>query len=139
MKASYAVVLRADFIRRQFKVGDPNNPCNNLYFKALPKGQANMPGVLLGFPCLDAAPYGMGWQVTATGHFFSRWDLHMPRAEITKRTASYDDTKTWIKDDRPREYSVSNEHLCRLTECARVVSGESSGGSHDRLCLLVDS
>ena len=63
----------------------------------------------------------------------------MPRAEITKRTASYDDTLTWIKDDRPREYSVSNEHLCRLTESARAMSGDYSCGSHDRLCLLADT
>ena len=62
MKASYGVVLRAEFVCRQFRVGDPNNPCN-LYFKVLPKGQADIPGVLLGFPCLDTAPYGMGWQV----------------------------------------------------------------------------
>ena len=32
MKASYGVVLRAEFVRRQFNLGAPKNPCNNLYF-----------------------------------------------------------------------------------------------------------
>ena len=79
MKASYGFVLRAEFVRRQFKVGDENNPCNNLYFKVLPKGMADIPGVLLGFPCLDTVPYGMGWQVTPTSHFFL--DVGSPHAE----------------------------------------------------------
>lgn len=128
MKASYGVVLRAEFVRRQFKVGDKNNPCNSLYFKVLPRGTADIPGVLLGFPCLGTAPYGMGWQVTSTSHFFSMWDLHMPRAELSKRTTSCADTKVWFKDDKPKEYSVSSESLCRLAECTRMMSEEVLAG-----------
>ena len=102
MKASYGVVLRAEFVRQQSKVGHSGNPKQNLYFKVLPKGTADIPGILLGFPCLDSPPYGMGWSPTPTSHFFSKWDLHMPRAESKKRQVSLEDNGS-MAETRPIE------------------------------------
>ena len=61
MPAAYGVVLRAEFVRSNIASGDPLNPLRDLYFKVLPKGKADVPGILLGFPALDSAPFGIGW------------------------------------------------------------------------------
>ena len=85
MTARYGVVLRAEFVRANCAVGHNGNVCKNLYFKVLPKGTADVPGILLGYPTLDAPPYGLGWHTCETTHFFSAMQIHMPRAELVRR------------------------------------------------------
>ena len=62
MTMSYGVVLRAEFVRAGAATGAKNNPLRPLYFKVLPKGKADVPGILLGYPALDSHPHGLGWQ-----------------------------------------------------------------------------
>ena len=62
MEIGYGVFLRAEFVRANFGVGHDSNPIRKLYFKVLPKGTADVPGVLLGYPTLDTAPHGLGWE-----------------------------------------------------------------------------
>ena len=52
MTTSYGVVLRAEFVRAGAATGAKGNPLRPLYFKALPKGKADVPAILLGVPCL---------------------------------------------------------------------------------------
>ena len=63
MEVLYGAALRAEFVRANFSVADSRNPTRDIYFKVLPKGTADVPGVLLGFPTLDAPPHGLGWQI----------------------------------------------------------------------------
>ena len=57
MDTQYGIVLRAEFVRAIRLAGNPSNPTEDLYFKVLPKGSADIPGVLLGWPALDAPPF----------------------------------------------------------------------------------
>eukprot|EP00969_Alexandrium_andersonii_P199905 8829587-Alexandrium_andersonii.AAC.1 len=56
MQTRYAVVLRVSFV----SIGEPWGKalCRDIYFKVLPKGTAQVPGVLLGYPVLDPSPPG---------------------------------------------------------------------------------
>ena len=54
--------MRAEFVRANAVSGDQRNPTRKLYFKILPHGTADVQGVLLGFPAVDAPPFGLGWQ-----------------------------------------------------------------------------
>ena len=59
MKTTYGVVLRGEFVRANYASGDAANPTRDIYFKVVPKGTTDLPGVLLGFPALDSPPYGL--------------------------------------------------------------------------------
>ena len=54
MQTRYAVVLRVSFV----SMGAPWDGAlyRDIYFKVLPKGTAQVPGLLLGFPVLDPSP-----------------------------------------------------------------------------------
>ena len=49
MATEYGVMLRAEFVPPSKKPGDANNPYRDLYFKVLPRGVSDVPGMLLGF------------------------------------------------------------------------------------------
>ena len=51
--------------------GDPKNPLKDIYFKIMPKGTTEIAGILLGYPTLDSAPYGLGWTMTEHSHHFA--------------------------------------------------------------------
>ena len=59
IEITYTVVLRAEFV----PAGADSGPTKDLYFKVFPKGTCQVPGVIIGFPVLDAEPYGLGWVV----------------------------------------------------------------------------
>ena len=56
IEITYTVVLRTEFVPD----GADSGPTKDLYFKVLPKGTCQVPGVIIGFPVLDAEPYGLG-------------------------------------------------------------------------------
>ena len=49
------------------------------------KGTCQVPGVIIGFPVLDAEPYGLGWVVRPTVHTFSALKVSLPRLELERR------------------------------------------------------
>ena len=53
------MVLHAEFV----PVGASSGPTQELNFKVLPKGSCKVPGVIIGFPALVVAPYGLEWVV----------------------------------------------------------------------------
>eukprot|EP00969_Alexandrium_andersonii_P122775 5427395-Alexandrium_andersonii.AAC.1 len=60
----YAAVLRVSFV----SIGEPWDKASyqDIYVKVLPKGTAQVPGVLLGYPVLDPRP--PGGPATGLGH-----------------------------------------------------------------------
>ena len=81
IEISYAVVLRAEFV----PAGAYSGPTKDLYFKVFPQGTCQVPGVIIGFPVLDADPYGLGWVVHPTVHTFTAFKVSLPRLELERR------------------------------------------------------
>ena len=78
---TYTVVLRTEFV----PTGADSGPTKDLYFKVFPKGTCQVPRVIIGFPVLDAEPYGLGWVTQPTMHFFSALKVSLPRLELERR------------------------------------------------------
>ena len=51
--------------------------------KVLPKGKANVPGALIGFPVLEPNQ-GLGWSTCEKSHYFRELDVHLPRGEMKR-------------------------------------------------------
>ena len=119
MTAAYGVVLRAEFVQANLLSGDHKNPTRDLYFKVLPRGVADIPGILLGFPALDVSPYGLGWQTREVSHWFSTLRVNMPRAELKLRSACMEELKKWNLNDPPTDSALSRDHCRFLSDAAR--------------------
>ena len=126
MTTQYGVVLRAEFVRAGAATGAKGNPLRPLSFKVLPKGKADVPGILLGYPALDSHPHGLGWQPTEGSHYFSGLSLHMPRAELKKRSVHMEDLKNWYANDKAVPGSMGPEHCKMLCESAHSLPHEVS-------------
>ncbi len=81
IEITYTVVLRTEF----FPAGAESGPTKDLYFKVFPKGTCQVPGVIIGFPVLDAEPYGLGLVTHPTVHTFSALHVSLPRLELERR------------------------------------------------------
>ena len=81
IEITYTVVLRAEFVPAGAYVG----PTKDLYFEVFPKGTCQVPGVIIGFPVLDADPYGLGWVIHPTVHIFTALKVSLPRLELERR------------------------------------------------------
>ena len=66
--------------------------------KVLPRGSANVTGVLLGFPVLDLPPHGLGHQLTARSHYFAELGVYLPRGELYRRSEMRKEIETWVED-----------------------------------------
>ena len=77
----YGLVVRCEFV----PVGGERGPFRNLYFKIFPKGTCNIPGCIVGFPVLDAMPYGLGHSVHHTVHGFEELGVSLPLLELGRR------------------------------------------------------
>ena len=64
--------------------------------KVLPKGFSDFKGMLLGFPVLDAVPFGLGLRTTEATHHFAALDAHTPRLELTRRKARTREMQSWL-------------------------------------------
>ena len=84
----------------------------------LPKGKADVPGILLGYPALDSPGFGLGWKPVEKHHYFAEMDIHMPRAELKKRAAHFSDLKAWY-EDRKEPGALYPDQVNRLTEAVR--------------------
>ena len=86
METRYALLLRAEFVPDGRHSGSQDYPIRDIYMKVLPKGTANVSGVLLGFPVLDLPPHGLGHQLTERSHYFAELGVHLPRGELYRRS-----------------------------------------------------
>ena len=103
ISSEHSLVLKAEFVAEGKEPGD-NNPIHVISFKVLPKGTSTVQGCLLGTPVLDACPFGLGWRMTPTTHFFEKYNVHLPRLEAAARTTYKQDLLTW--DDVPARSST---------------------------------
>ena len=71
-------------------------------------------------------PHGLGWQPTEGSHYFSGLSLHMPRAELKKRSIHMEDLKKWYANDKPFLGSMGPGHCKMLCENARALAHEVS-------------
>ena len=87
---AHGIVLRAEFVPINGVTGfnEPNadHPTKDIYFKILPSGTCGMEGVLLGYPTLDVAPYGLDHHREETSHVFRALNVALPRGELNRRT-----------------------------------------------------
>ena len=100
MQTRYAVVLRASFV----SVGAPWNGAlyRDIYFKVLPKGTAQVPGLLLGFPVLDPSPEpgpkaGLGHVVLPDARYFAELKASLPRGELIRREQQRAEVEEWLR------------------------------------------
>ena len=100
METRYALHLRAEFVPDGRHSGSEEFPIRDIYMKVLPKGSANVTGVLLGFPVLDLPPHGLGHQLTARSHYFAELGVHLPRGELYRRSEIRRGIETWLEDER---------------------------------------
>ena len=82
IEIAYTVLLKTESV----PVGAVAGPTRDLYFKVFPKGSCSLPGVIIGFPVLDAAPYGLELVTQPTVHAFSALQVALPRLELSRRT-----------------------------------------------------
>ena len=54
--------------------------------------------MLVGFPVLDVPPFGLGWQTRQKSHYFSKLEVHLPRAELQRRVTFCQERQQWIQD-----------------------------------------
>ncbi len=81
IQMTYTVALRTEFV----PTGADSGPTKDLCFKVFPKGTCQVPRVIIGFPVLDAEPYGLGLVTQPTTHFFSALKISLPRLELERR------------------------------------------------------
>jgi len=74
-------VFRVQFIGAGQKAG----VTRDIYFKIFPRKTCGVPGCLIGFPTLDAAPQGLGHRVMQTVHAFEALGVCLPRLELLRR------------------------------------------------------
>ena len=98
MQTRYAAVLRVSFV----SVGAPWEKAlyRDIYFKILPKGSAQVPGILLGYPVLDPSPAegpkaGLGHVVTQDSHYFAELGASLPRGELLRREQQREEIEEW--------------------------------------------
>ena len=91
METRYALVLRAEFVPINRVTGQEDYPTRDIYMKVLPKGKANVPGCLLGFPTLEVEPHGLGWRTCEKTHYFTELDVHLLRGELQRRAELHDE------------------------------------------------
>ncbi len=56
----YALILKAEFVPHGAQTG----PTRDMYCQIFPKGMCAVPGVIVGIPTLDCAPFGLGGMST---------------------------------------------------------------------------
>ena len=81
LEIKFALTLKAEFRAP----GEQRGVFKEIYFKVFPKGTCSLPGIILGYPALDSAPYGLGWQVQSTVHTFHALCVSLPRIELARR------------------------------------------------------
>ena len=89
-----------------------------LYFKILPAGSANVPGILIGMPSLDCAPFGLGHQIKEQTHFFKALGIHMPRMELGRRAQMKKDLVEWHKTGFSNPLPGEHCNILREAEAA---------------------
>ena len=82
LKCDFSMTLRCEFA----PVGCDRGPMRDITFKVFPRGQCDFDGGILGLPVLDCKPFGLGHQLTPTGHFFRELQVTLPRLEAPSRT-----------------------------------------------------
>ena len=126
----WGVVLRIEFVPINNETGDVANPSEDVYFKILPKGSSNIPGILLGYLLLDVEPYGFGWERKVRSHYFTRLKVHPLRGELHRRKDHTEAVKQWHTEDVEGSQS-GKEKVCRIAE-------QTPGLSQKQMTALFD-
>ncbi len=71
-----------------------------------------MLGVIIGFPVLDAEPYGLGWVVHPTVHTFSALKVSLPRLELERRSQYVEAKKLHYDHDAMQGPARDSARLC---------------------------
>ena len=110
MRFKHGAMLRIEFVPEGRDTGAKDkdgrflNPIEKIYFKVLPSGEADVSGILISFPVLDAAN-GLGLQISPTTHYLKRHDIHVPRMEFRWRDQRLLQLRAWcasgVYDDDP--------------------------------------
>ena len=108
IEITYTVVLRAEFV----PAGADSGPTKDLYFKVFPKGTCQVPGVIIGFPVLDAEPYGLGLVVRPTVHTFSALKVSLPRLELERRNQYVEARKLHYDHAATNGLACDSARLC---------------------------
>ena len=114
IEITYTVVLRTEFV----PAGADSGPTKDLYFKVFPKGTCQVPGVIIGFPVLDAEPYGLGLVTHPTVHTFTALRVSLPRLELERRN-QYFEAKKLHYDLAPQGVGRDSARLCLETSRCR--------------------
>ena len=94
METRYGLHLRVEFVPTHGKSGG-GHPVRDVYMKVLPKGSANIDGVLFGYPTLDSPPYGLGHERRDVTHYFTELNVHLPRNELARRNDMQRELEQW--------------------------------------------
>ncbi len=92
-------------------MGKESGPKQDLYFKVFPNGTCQVPGVISGYPVLDAEPYGLGWVAHPTVHTFSALQVSLLRLELERRN-QYDEAKKQHSELAARLSVRDSARLC---------------------------
>jgi hypothetical protein len=115
IRIQYAMVLRAEFV----PVGATRGPYRDLYFEILPRGACQVPGCIIGFPVLDAMPYGLGHEVDPSVHTFAELGVALPRLELARREEYSADCKAYNAEGIAKPSGL-RETTCLSVEGSRV-------------------
>ena len=76
------LILRVEFRPATGEKG----PVMDLVFKVFPLGSASFPGLIIGLPTLDVAPFGLGHRLSKDYHVFDGLGgVRLPRLEVEAR------------------------------------------------------
>jgi hypothetical protein len=85
VKVENCIVLRVELRGCDENV---KGPIREFVCKVFPKGTATFQGIILGMPCLDCAPYGLGLRLCKTTFMLESLDcLQLPRLDLHRRDA----------------------------------------------------
>ncbi len=120
MQIKHGIYLNAELVPQNGKTGEPGNPMVSIYFKVLPKGKANMAGILIGNPTLDKGPQGLGWEVHDTTHFFSQVNKHLPRRELSRKSCQFDEVRDWNAEVEGQRAKGTSCQVYAATESVNI-------------------
>jgi hypothetical protein len=80
---THGIVLRTEFRPEAGGRG----PIVDLVAKIFPKGSSTFPGLIIGMPALDVAPYGLGFRVCKATYALDTLGIQVPRLDLDRRDA----------------------------------------------------
>ena len=79
----HCVALRVEFR----PVSEDTGPYRDVIVKIFPNGSSTFPGLILGLPSLDVAPYGLGFRICEATYALDTLSVQLPRLDVARRDA----------------------------------------------------